>query len=63
MQIFTAMVDTNDPLIQTLEWRVTDPVLGNIVESRGFSAVYRRNNIIIVQDQSGKEGLATVIQP
>lgn len=50
-----------------LEWSVTDPNLGSISAVGGTTAIYIRNNnvgvnTIIVRDQYGAEGVATVNQ-
>lgn len=50
-----------------LEWSVSNPSLGRIYMSRGYSAVYeslggRGQNIVIVTDAVGREGLAVVEQ-
>lgn len=67
----TFTVDTNSvtkgDLALPLEWRVSNPALGTITSSSGYSAVYSRTsqsgvNVIIVEDQYGAEGMATVNQ-
>ena len=50
-----------------LEWRVTNPALGTILESSGRIAVYARYaengiNTVIVKDQYDAEGFATIHQ-
>jgi hypothetical protein len=50
-----------------LEWIVTDPTLGRIVGSAGYSAIYIRfapngDNTIIARDQYDNEGFAVVRQ-
>jgi hypothetical protein len=50
-----------------LKWLVTDPSLGRIVGSGGYSAIYIRfapngDNTIIARDQYDNEGFATVRQ-
>lgn len=56
---------TNNVLYLPLEWKVSDPGLGHMVESHGYDAVYESNgkpgnNIITVQDQGTSEGVAVV---
>ena len=54
--------------LKPLKWSVEDPTLGDITPSdEGLTAVYTPNdrngaNIIIVRDQTGGEGLASVNQ-
>ena len=48
-----------------LEWGVSDPSLGHILSSAGYSAVYesyggRGQNIVTVHDQVARTGLAVV---
>ena len=50
-----------------IEWRVSDPSLGTIIRSSGFSAVYKRtgkngDNTVIARDPYDAEGYATVHQ-
>lgn len=50
-----------------LEWSVSNPSLGRIYMCRGYSAVYeslggRGQNIVVVTDAAGREGLAVVEQ-
>jgi hypothetical protein len=64
---FTAMVDTNAPLVLPLAWRVSDPSLGSIIGTGGLSAVYESNgmvgnNVITVTDQGEAEGIVLVTQ-
>jgi len=54
-------------LSEPLEWRVTNPALGTILESSGNMAVYARYpangvNTVIVKDQYDAEGFATIHQ-
>ena len=56
---------TNNVLYLPLEWSVSDPGLGHMVESHGYDAVYQSNghpgnNIITVKDQGTSEGVAVV---
>ncbi len=58
---------TNNALALPLEWRVTDPDLGQITFSSGMTAVYRRSalngvNTVIAKDQFSNEGYATIRQ-
>lgn len=54
-------------LFYPLEWSVSDPSLGIILDSTGNSAVYRTwpgvvgVNIVYCRDQSGREGQASAI--
>lgn len=71
---FTVAASTNDAtesglktLSLPLTWSVSNPLLGYISESSGYSASYVRNrangiNTISVKDQYGAEGHATVDQ-
>lgn len=57
----------NEELVYPLEWSVSNPSLGGIMKSAGNSAVYESNgtrgqNVVIVRDQFGREGLAGVSQ-
>lgn len=50
-----------------LTWRVSDASLGNIAAAGGYSASYTRtdargDNSVIVEDQYGAQGVATVHQ-
>lgn len=59
--------NTFDNLFLPLEWEVSNPNLGKIQSSGGFSAVYESNgkvgqNFINVRDQAGSEGVALVEQ-
>jgi hypothetical protein len=50
-----------------LEWRVTNPALGQILESSGFVAIYVRSpqngiNTVTVKDQYDAEGFAVIHQ-
>jgi hypothetical protein len=50
-----------------LTWRTTNPLLGSITSSGGYSCTYVRNSsrgvqTIIVEDQYGSQGSATVNQ-
>lgn len=50
-----------------LEWNVTDPNLGQIVRNSDYSAIYFRTannglNIVVVSDQLGAQGFASVNQ-
>jgi|GEM_PF-2903987 hypothetical protein len=56
-----------DRLFLPLEWSVSNPGLGQILASGGYSAVYRSVggegvNVVIVRDQAGREGIASVTQ-
>jgi len=60
--------NTNGVLVLPLVWSVSAPNLGSVVSSGGLGAVYRRNgtvkggNAVIVSDQAGAEGVASVNQ-
>ncbi len=64
--VFTATV--NGSLALPLEWNVSDPGLGTIVNHSGSNAVYAANgtatgnNTVSVRDQYDNEGFATVHQ-
>ena len=54
-------------LLLPLEWSVSNPAMGRIMASGGYSAVYesygpRGQNYITVRDQAGREGIAAVEQ-
>ena len=57
---------TNEDMALPLEWRVSDPNVGRIVGSSGYSAIYQRTggagsvNTITAIDQYKNEGYATV---
>ena len=56
-----------DVLFLPLEWSVSDPSLGGIVSSGGYSAVYASTGrvgqqSIRVKDQGGSDGVAVVYQ-
>jgi hypothetical protein len=63
---FTAAVSNN--LALPLEWRVSDPSLGDIRSQSGAKAIYTLNpgqkgdNVITVRDQYKNEGSAIVTQ-
>lgn len=71
---FTVGTDTNTTtesglrdLSLPLEWRVSNPALGTITAQSGYSCTYVRNRAngiqtIMVEDQYGAEGHATVDQ-
>jgi hypothetical protein len=67
MQTFTVTAGLRD-LSLPLEWEVSNPGLGSIAGAGGNSASYVRtsdahgDNSIIVRDQYGAEGVATVRQ-
>lgn len=66
-QTFTVKEESLGDLSLPLEWRVSNPGLGYIASSGGRSASYvrttgRGDNAIIVEDQYGAEGVATVRQ-
>lgn len=66
-QTFTVSDDSLRELSLPLEWRVSNPTLGRIGAAGGTSASYIRttahgDNSIIVKDQYGAEGIATVRQ-
>ena len=57
----------NKDLYLPLEWSVSNPSLGNIMSSVGFTAIYestgaKGRNAITVRDQGGAEGVALVNQ-
>lgn len=65
-QTFTVTEGTG-PLSLPLQWRVRDPYLGRISGAGGYSATYARtggagDNAIIVRDQYGAEGVASIRQ-
>ncbi|MDA1045008.1 MAG: hypothetical protein O3C57_07275 [Verrucomicrobia bacterium] len=66
-QTFTVTEASLQGLSLPLKWRVSNPALGNIAQSGGRSASYVRtlahgDNSILVTDQFGAEGIATVRQ-
>ncbi len=57
----------NSHILLPLEWSVVNPAMGRIMASAGYSAVYesygpRGQNYILVRDQGGREGIASVEQ-
>lgn len=65
-QTFT-VTDGLRELSLPLEWRVSNPALGSIAEAGGTTASYITtglpgDNSIIVEDQYGAEGVATIRQ-
>ncbi len=68
VQTFTVETNGLRLLSLPLTWSVSDPSLGNIAASGGYSASYVINgtnsgdNSITVKDQYGAEGVATVVQ-
>ncbi len=65
--VFAVSTNSLRDLSLPLEWRVTNPGLGSINSVGGMSAIYQPSgaagdNIIIVRDQYGAEGMATVNQ-
>lgn len=57
----------NQEVILPLRWSVSNPSLGGMMRSAGYSAVYESNgtigqNVIMVTDGYGREGLAAVNQ-
>lgn len=66
---FTVVVTSNSTKQFTLPltWSVTDPSLGTIVQSSGYTALYERTdkngqNTVVVRDPYGSEGYAIVEQ-
>jgi hypothetical protein len=60
-------ISSNSTLALPLEWRVSNASFGSITGASGLSATYVRNsrsgqNTVIVRDQYGNEGYATVNQ-
>jgi hypothetical protein len=58
---------TNGNLALPLVWSVSDPTLGNVTHSSGFSATYVRLNVngvntVIARDQYENEGYASIQQ-
>ena len=58
---------TNTTLFLPLSWSVTDPSLGQVLDARGDTVVYVSNgtvgnNVVIVRDKSGREGLVGIHQ-
>jgi hypothetical protein len=67
MTTFTAGVETNDLLSLPLEWSLSDPSLGSIIQQSGNVCLYARSakngeNIITVKDQLQNTGFATIHQ-
>ncbi len=65
--LLTATFSKTNNLAFPLEWRVSDPSLGTIVNQSSATALYRRaartgSNIITVTDQYDNEGFATIVQ-
>lgn len=64
----TSMVSNrSDQIILPLSWSVSNPSLGGILSSRGYTAVYESNgkdgqNVVIAEDAYGHEGLAVINQ-
>lgn len=62
-----SMPDEGDEVILPLTWSVSNPSLGGILRSAGYTAVYESNgrigqNVVICRDGLGREGLASVNQ-
>ena len=62
---FVVTTNTTQALSLPLEWSVVNPALGSIVARAGYGATYAANgnpgdNVIVVRDQYGAEGMATV---
>ncbi len=60
-------ISSNQSLALPLEWSVSNPSLGSLTGASGLGATYVRNsrsgqNTVIVRDQYGKEGYATIKQ-
>jgi hypothetical protein len=55
-----------EPIVYPLEWSVADPTVGSIQAQAGNQASYEHHrtdtdaNTVLVRDQLGREGLATV---
>jgi len=65
--ITISVVSATREIVLPLEWSVSNPEIGSITSTSGYSAVYTRNasngiNNITVFDQSGTKGEATVDQ-
>lgn len=66
----SSVVETNAmgaQIMLPLAWRVTNPDLGGILSSGGYSAVYESRgvigqNVVIVEDRFGREGVAVINQ-
>jgi len=57
----------SNQMILPLSWSVSNPSLGGIMSSRGYSAVYESRgkvgqNVVFVKDNYGREGLAVINQ-
>jgi len=62
-----SVVSSTKEIVFPLEWSVSNPALGSITSTSGYSAVYTRTavngmNNITVRDQNWTEGKATVNQ-
>ena len=67
VSITASMPDEDDEVILPLTWTVSNPSLGGILRSAGYTAVYESNgrigqNVVICRDGLGREGLASVNQ-
>lgn len=59
--------NVHDQVILPLTWSVSNPSLGGILRSAGYTAVYESNgrigqNVVICRDGFGREGLASINQ-
>ena len=59
--------DPDGKLVRPLRWSVTNPALGNILRAAGDSAIYQSTgtagrNGVVVTDDTGREGVAEIVQ-
>lgn len=57
----------SDQIILPVTWSVSNPSLGGIMSSRGYTAVYESNgrpgqNVVFAEDAYGREALAVINQ-
>lgn len=65
--VITVTSGTNGNLALPLVWSVSDPTLGNVTPSSGFSATYVRSNVngantVTARDQYENEGYTSILQ-
>jgi hypothetical protein len=65
--VVLTVTDPNGVLVRPLQWSVTNPALGAIMRAAGDSAIYQRgaadgSNGVVVRDDTGREGIAEIIQ-
>jgi hypothetical protein len=67
VSLTASMPEEGEEVILPLTWSVSNPSMGGILRSAGYTAVYESNgrigqNVVICRDGLGREGLASVNQ-